>query len=311
MSKLLTILLLSSIAFAQTSRPAPNVAGDALIPNLPAQVIGADDMIMVSVYNSPEFTRTVRVGPDGMIRLPMLKQKVKAAGLLPADLELTTAKALQDEELLVDPFVTVTILEYHSRPISVVGAVKKPVTFQAVGQVTLIEALTRAEGIMEDAEGEILISRPGPDQKTSLIQRIPMKSLIDGTDPDLNVKLIGGEEIRVPPAQRVTVTGNGVKKPGSFPVKDESEMSVMKAIALAEGTTQFFGNFAYIYRPDESKGGKNEIVVPLRKIMDRKEKDVPLLARDILYIPDSGTKKSMDKFLGIAGTTVSGLLIWH
>src|ERR1035438_8835074 len=55
--------------------------------NLPAQPIGANDLIAVSVYDAPELTRTVRVGADGLIRLPMLKQRVKAQGLMPGELE--------------------------------------------------------------------------------------------------------------------------------------------------------------------------------------------------------------------------------
>jgi len=66
-----------------------------------------------------------------MIRLPMLKRLIKAEGLFPADLETAIAQALRDEQILVDPFVTVTIAEYHSRPISVSGAVKMPLVFQA------------------------------------------------------------------------------------------------------------------------------------------------------------------------------------
>src|ERR1022692_1764087 len=114
------------VASAQT-RPtvaAPDVQGG----NLPAQPIGANDLIAVSVYDAPELTRTVRVGADGFIRLPMLKQRVKAQGLLPGELESAIAKALQDEQIIVDPFVTVTVAEYNSHPISVAGAVKQPLT---------------------------------------------------------------------------------------------------------------------------------------------------------------------------------------
>src|SRR5205085_11075379 len=123
--------------------------------NLPAQRIGADDLIALQVYDSPEFTRTVRVGPDGDIRLPMVKQRIKAEGLMPNELEAKIAEALKQEQLIVDPFVTVSMVEYHSRPISVAGAVKRPLTFQAIGGVTLLDALTRAEGLSQDAGGEI------------------------------------------------------------------------------------------------------------------------------------------------------------
>ena len=75
----------------------------------------------MQVYDSPELTRTVRVGADGYIRLPMLQQRIKVEGLMPNELEAAIAKALQEEGLLVDPFVTITVAEYDSRPISVAG----------------------------------------------------------------------------------------------------------------------------------------------------------------------------------------------
>jgi polysaccharide biosynthesis/export protein len=314
MQRLITLFFAaSSLLVAQAPNPyrnAPPAPVENVGANLPAQVIGADDMITLSVYDSPEFSRSIRVGPDGNIRMPMLKQKIKAQGLLPSELEISIASALVEEKLLVDPFVTVTMSEYHSRPISVVGAVKNPITFQAVGVVTLIDAITRAGGLSEEAEGEILISKAGADRMTHLVQRISVRVLIDSPDPEKNITLTGGEEIRVPQAPRIIVAGN-VKKPGSYPVKENSEMTVQKAIAMAEGLSQFWGNKAYIIRPDDVTGKKNEIEVPLKEIMSRKAQDMPLMARDILYIPDSSGKRNFDRLLGVAGSAATGLAIYH
>ncbi len=153
------ILLLFALLFVQHIPQSPA----DLNPNLPAQTIGSNDLLSLNVYGAPELTRTVRVSDEGWIRLPMLKQKIEAKGLMPAQLESKIAAALAEEELLVDPAVTVTIAEYHSRPISVGGAVKLPVTFQAIGKVTLLDALSRAQGLNVDAGSEILISRPVRD----------------------------------------------------------------------------------------------------------------------------------------------------
>ena len=124
----------------------------------------------------------------------------------------------------MDPFVTVTVAEYNSHPISVAGAVKQPLTFQATGPVTLLEAITRAGGLAPEAGPEILVTRtqPGPDgAPTALVQRILVKGLIDAADPALNV-LTGGEEIRVPESGKVYVIGN-VKMPGAYPMGDGTE----------------------------------------------------------------------------------------
>ena len=313
MIRFLLLLIACAAATAQTR----GAFADLNAPNLPAQRIGPDDLIAVSVYDAPEFTRTVRVGPDGLIRLPMIDRRIKAEGLLPADLETAIAEALRSGGLVVEPVVAVTVVEYHSRPISVAGAVKTPVTFQAVGTVTLLDALTRAGGLSAEAGPEILVSCTQPSASgsaTALVQRIPVKGLIDAADPELNLRLTGGEEIRVPEAGKVFVVGN-VKKPGAFVLQDGAETSVLKVLALAEGLTAFSTSVAYIYRRDADSVTKHEIPIPLRKIMERKSPDVPLLANDVFYIPDNSgrrtTMTALDRILGFGSATASGVLVWR
>jgi polysaccharide export outer membrane protein len=223
----------------------------------------------------------------------MVKQQIQAEGLMPAELETAISDELRAEQLLVDPIVTVNMSEYHSHPISVAGAVKNPITFQASTAVTLLEALTRAGGLDKDAGLEILVSKPkviqSEDKPLLLTQRIPVKALIDGADPELNIMLTGGEEVRVPEIGKVFVVGM-VKKPGAFPVQDSSETTVLQMLALAEGLTGITTDQAFIYRR-EANGSKNEIPVSLKSIMARRAPDVPLTASDILYIPENKNKK--------------------
>jgi polysaccharide export outer membrane protein len=276
----------------------PSLMEDAGKENLPSQKLGVDDLIAVSVYDAPELTRTLRVEEDGTIHLPLLKEGVQASGMFARQLEGSIATALKTEQILVDPFVKVTVVEYHSRPISVVGAVHKPVTFQSVGKVTLLDALARAEGITNDAGMEVLISRGG------LIERIPLKRM----DPTLNPELHGGEEIRVPEAGKIFVVGN-VRKPGGFLVRDANDNSVLRMVALSEGLLPFAAKQAYIYRD------KKEIPVELEKIMQRKSPDVTLETDDVFYVPDNKARRTtftvIDRITAFGSATASGLLIWH
>jgi len=261
--------------------------------NLPLQRVGPDDLIAVTVYDTPELSRTVRVGADGFIRLPMLQQKIQAAGWMPADLEKEIAGALENEGLIVDPFVTVNVAEYASRPISVMGAVHRPLTFQANSPVTLLDALARAEGLTQDAGPEILLTRPQPDvagQAGVRVQHIPVKSLIESADPRMNPRLTGGEEVRVPEAGRFYVLGN-VKKPGAFPLQEDGQTSLLKALAQAEGLAPFAAPQAYIYRRGSS-GARQEIRIELKQLLDRKTADVTLLPNDILYVPDAHGRRA-------------------
>jgi polysaccharide export outer membrane protein len=282
--------------------------------NLPPRPIGAGDLLSISVYGAPELSRTARVSEEGLIRLAMLKSPIEARGITPAELEQRVSAALEDASILVDPSVVIAIAEYATHPIRVAGAVRHPLTFDATGPITLLEALTRAEGLSGEAGADILVTRavhlPGSDDPP-VTRRIAVKNLIEKADPAANVVLEGGEEVRVPAAGRVFVVGN-VKKPGAFPVGDEGAgTSVLKALALAEGLAPFSGKLAYIYRPAD--GGKVEIAVSLREIMNRKTPDVILAAGDIFYVPDNRngrvTASVIDKVVSFAAGTASGALI--
>ena len=127
-----------------------------------------------------------------------------------------------------------------------------------------------------------------------------------------NLRLSGGEEVRVPEAGKVFVVGN-VKRPGAFTVEDGAETSILKMLALAEGLAPFAGKQAFIYRR-EASGSKNEIPIELSKIMERKAPDAPLLANDVLYIPDNRNKRLglaiLEKLLLFGGTAGATALIY-
>lgn len=312
------VLLLCPFALllpAQTPLPPvspPSMAADA---NLPTQKVGPDDLLSVSVLDCPELTRNFRVSADGTLSLPLLKERIKVAGKYSPEIEADIAGALVRDQILVRPVVSVSVAEYRSVPVSVLGAVRHPITFQAVGEITLLDALTKADGLSPDAGTEILISRPhgDPNGTAGLVQRIPVKGLIEEADPALNIRLYGGEEVRVPPAGRVYVIGN-VKRSGAYPIQDSGDTTVLKVLALSEGLMPYSTKEAYIYRREAGKAGRNEIPIELSQIMSRKAPDVPLKADDILYIPDNKhrrlTMTALERIAGFGTATASGLLIF-
>jgi len=282
--------------------------------NLPAGPIGPSDLVNISIYNAPEFTRTTRVSQEGNIRLPMLKREIKAEGLLPAQLEDAIAKELVNERILVDPFVTVTIAEYQSRPISVSGAVRNPIVLQASMPVTLIDAITDAGGLAPEAGATILITQPATDGRVkSEVKQVGVRALFEGNDPSANMLLSSGDEVRVPPARKVFVVGN-VKTPGAYPLEDVDSATVLQMIALAQGLTQYYSNEAYIIRRDGT-GTAQQITVPLKQILKRKAADVVLKGSDILYIPDNSGKRmtlgTLDKIATFGSTAGAAAIVYH
>jgi polysaccharide export outer membrane protein len=235
--------------------------------------------------------------------------------MVPSQLESAIARALTKGNVLVDPVVTVTIVEYQSRPVNVVGAVKNPLVFQATRPIPLLDAIARAGGIREDAGSDIVVSKEAMQdgKPTRITQTIPVRKLIDNADPSLNVMLHGGEEVLVPEALKINVVGN-VRKPGAYPVRSDEETTILQLLALSEGLAPYSAKVAYVYRRAPG-GAKTELPVELGKIMKRKSPDVPLQANDILYIPDNKgqrlTAQTIDRLAGLGTATATDYIIWH
>jgi polysaccharide export outer membrane protein len=271
----------------------------------PAQTIGPDDLISIMVSDCPELSRSFRVSSDGTLALPLLGHRIPAAGLLPVELEDKLAAELAAAQILVQPIVSVSVTEYRSKPVSVVGAVKSPLTFQAMSDSTLLDAIAKAGGIAPEAGPELLITR----KDSSPIQHVNLRKLMEG-DQSLNVHLHGGEEVRIPEIGKIFVTGN-VKMPGAFLMQDNSDTTLMKALALSQGTLPYSQKLAYIYRKDPVTNKRTEIPAELRQIMKRKSPDIELLADDIVYIPEASGKKlaasAIDRIAGTGQSVVTAL----
>jgi len=114
-----TALLLCVCAYAQREdeREAPKVKGQ--LPQVgPSYVIGADDMLFISVWKEPHLTTSLPVRADGMISMPLLND-VQAAGLTPMQLAASITEKL--ENYIEDPHVTVVVTQMNSRKIYLMG----------------------------------------------------------------------------------------------------------------------------------------------------------------------------------------------
>lgn len=314
------ILWLSgAMANAQSSMAAPQPQPD--VPetsqlwngNLGDEPVAAGDLVYISVTGSPELSRSYRVSADGSLSLPLLHQTISVDGMVPAAISRAVSAELIREQILVSPIISAAVLEYRSRRVSVVGAVKSPTLVQAVGEFKLLDAIARAQGFAADAGPEVVVSRPTSTPGARETLQIPIKDLLAGKNSDLNISLHGGEEIRVPEAPKLFIVGN-VKMPGSYPLNEMGGSSVLKALAVSQGTLSFTSKEAYVYRL-ENGSDRREIAIALRDILHRKAPDFPLQANDILYIPENTRQHLnatiLDRIAGFGGSVGSGMLILH
>jgi polysaccharide export outer membrane protein len=126
-------------------------------------VIGNGDLLNVQVFEVQELSREVRVSPTGTIAIPLVPVRLHVTGLTETQAELKIAEVLEANGLVSHPDVSVAVKERKSKPITIVGAVPRPMVYQADRQVTLIEVLAEAGGISNDAGDTVIITRAETD----------------------------------------------------------------------------------------------------------------------------------------------------
>jgi polysaccharide export outer membrane protein len=254
------------------------------------------------------------VDDAGNIRIPMLssEQPISAAGLLPAELATRIEKRLDQAQLIVMPVVRVNVVEYQSRTVTVVGAVRHPVSFQAYGRMTLMDAITRADGLTDSAGNEVIIVSKQKDTQPRLMRRVSVTAMLANTSQESDLLLYGGEEIRVPEAGKISVLGD-VRHPGVFPVKTPEDTSLLSLLARSEGLIPNSSANGFIYRPGEPGKAAQQIPVPIDRVLARKSPDIHLVAGDILYVPDNKSRRitlSLLEHLVTAGAATSSAFIY-
>ncbi len=308
-----------------------------LNPGIGDYQIGPEDLLQISVLEAPDLDRTVRVSDDGEISLPLLGV-VQAAGLTSHGLEAVLENLLR-HTYMKNPHVSVFVKEMRSHPVSVFGAVEKPGVFQIREAKTLIEVLSMAAGLATDAGDTVIVMRhpgdpgypsagaasgpsttsgaryvkaasaePGAsDPSGAQSIEISLKQLLDSSNPRYNVLVYPGDVVKVTRAGIVYVVGE-VHRPGGFLLKTNENISVLQALALAEGLTPTAqGKHARIILADAANGSRKEIAIDLDKILKGKAPDLLLHSRDILFIPNSARKSAFRAIYGSAAGVIPAI----
>jgi polysaccharide export outer membrane protein len=294
----LILLALAAIAGAATAGSATTGSSattglQASSPAAPAgqetgteYKIGPKDLLEITVLGVQEINKlVVRVSEQGRITLPLLGE-VGVGDLTKFELEKKLT-GLAGEKVVLNPQVTVHILEYLSRRVSVVGAVEKPGPFELLGRQTVLAAIADAGGLTRDAGEEIIIIRQLAGGDSTSI-RISIDGLFVQGDPKLNIALEPGDVINIPVERMAPIYVFGqVRNPGALQVKRSSLPTLTQAIAQAGGFTDRANRKRVQIRRKDASGKELEITVNVRNILKGKIKDVPLQINDTVYVPES------------------------
>lgn len=196
------------------------------------EVLGATDSIRITVFQNPDLTTDARISQSGSVVLPLIGE-VELAGLTTAEAGTRIADQLRRGGFIINPQVSVAIVQVRSRQVLVVGQFARP------GNYVLEESRSRLTDILTLAGG---ISSTGADTVRVLTNRggkseehdIDVSALFHGGDPSANIQLANGDTIFVDRAPVFYIYGE-VQRPGAYRL--ERNTIVMQALSLGGGLT--------------------------------------------------------------------------
>ena len=315
---------------AQENRLTPRLVVDKIdqsqskptaVENTNDYVLGPDDQISIWVADAPDISaKPVNIDPGGFISLPLVGL-VRASGLTVRQLDERLSSVLKP--YFVQPQVAVSVVEFRSQPVSVLGAVNQPGVHQLRGHKTLVEVLSEAGGIKNDAGYTVKITRrmewgriPLPNARDDAsgqfsVASVELKAIMSAKNPEENILIRPHDVISVPPGELVYVVGE-VTKAGGFVLADRETFSVLQALSMAGGLTREAApQHARILRETETGAKRTEIPVNVKDILSGKAKDVALRSEDILFIPNNAPQRAVSRAAEAAIQVATGVIIWR
>lgn len=205
-------------------------------------VVGAQDVLAIQVFDQADLGGRFPVETDGSLSFPLIG-RVSVGGLTLREVEKLLRERLADG-YFKNPQVSVAVEQYRSQRVFIVGEVRSPGTYPLTGDMTLIEALSKAGSTTQTAAGVAVVVRPksgkeiaGPvmpeGENSADVTNVDIRALQSGRLSQ-NVILRDGDTIYVPQAEQLYVFGQ-VRSPGSYIIQRET--TVLQALSLAGGVT--------------------------------------------------------------------------
>jgi protein involved in polysaccharide export with SLBB domain len=242
-------------------------------------ILGQNDVLEIRLWGYPELTTSTVVQPDGMISLP-LNGQIVAAGKTLTELRIEIADELKKilTSLGTDQ-VSLTLINFGTINISVLGEVEAPGIYPLTGRVDVLKAISAASGLTEKA-GLVNATIIRKNQTTIPID---LEKLFLQNDLSQNYTLETGDSLYIPKAFTITnisIAGE-VNSPGLYSL--EGKVDILKAISACKGVTEK----ANLKGALITKLNNKTIPVDLEKLFLQNDltQNYPLESGDSLFIP--------------------------
>jgi polysaccharide biosynthesis/export protein len=263
-------------------------------------LIAPGDLLGVYIFDTPELEQHVRVNDAGMVPL-LLVGDVKLAGLTVAEADRAIEQKMIAGKYMVHPQVSIRVEQYMTQNVSVLGQVKNPGAYSIATPRSVLDVLTLAGGLTDLADRQIMIQRHSdPSKKTQYFLSNNSNDALEK-----QVLVYPGDTVLVPKAGIVYVLGD-VGHPGGYPMAtNDSTITVLKAVALADGTnkTALISGMRLIRK--DANGNAQDIPLQFSDIQKGKSPDLALKPEDIVYVPSSHMKNVAINATGIMAAAAS------
>jgi polysaccharide export outer membrane protein len=245
--------------------------------------IGPGDQIRINVFDTPELSQDVRVTDGGEVTL-LMGGKVKVSSLLPAQAAKAIENTLVSGKVMRQPSVSVTITQYATQAVSVLGQVNHPGAYPILTPRTILEVLTDAGGLTELANRKVAIRRHASGATLDYYVSNDASEAMNS-----QILVYPGDTVFVPKVGVVYVLGD-VGRPGGYAIAtNDSRLTVLQVTSLAGGANKTAVT-AHVRLIHKTVNGYQELPIHLNDMQKGKIPDMPLEADDIVYVPFSYLK---------------------
>jgi polysaccharide export outer membrane protein len=282
---------------------AVHSAGLGMVPEDFAQLkLAPGFLIGLKVLDDGDFQGSFRVDQEGDIALPILGS-IHVAGETASEARDQIRKRLLTGQILKDPQVDLTVLEYTAPQVTIIGEVSSPGKYPLLVPRRLVDVLALAGGPSPLAGNEVSILRGTGDAKPVLIHY--SKDMDPQTVADVFVD--PGDTVQVKRAGIIYVLG-AVNRPGGYIMQENGTLNVLQAISLASGTSIAASTGTIYLLRKNGDGTEINIALPYKKISRGKRADVQLHATDVLFVPTSTMKSIMTNSQAVLSSAASAAI---
>jgi len=264
--------------------PGPAAPGAGAAPELTEYPIGPKDLIEVRVLEIAELNVERRVSDAGNIALPLLGD-LAVGGLTPGQARVKLETLLK-QKYVNRANVSIIVKESASKPVSVLGAVRTPGSLNISGRWTLLQAISAAGGITENAGKKIYVLRKSENGLSDMLE-VDTEELFRNSNPMWNIPIVPGDVVNVAPRRTIRIFCLGeFKSPGALEFSSDDRVSLLSVVAKAGGLTDRASGKIRIKRK-AADGKDREIIVNWSRVLSGKDPDPILEPNDVVVVKES------------------------